>query len=99
MYLFSFQLITEGYIDFKFYGSSEEVLSLLRNLHYIWFFFILIILLGTGSRIFYLIHFLFCYPFFESNIGDQMIKIAAFWSIFMIPQGPIFLKLKKSRFF
>lgn len=93
-----FQLITEGYIDFKFYGSSEEVLSLLKNLHYIWFFFILIILLGTGSRIFYLIHFLFCYHFFESNIGDQMIKIAAFWSIFMIPQGPIFLKLKKSRF-
>lgn len=93
-----FQLLTEGYIDFKFYGSSNEVLSILKFLHYIWFFFILVILFGTRNRIIYLIHFLFCYHFFESNIGDQMIKIAAFWSIFMIPQGPIFLKLKKSRF-
>ena len=36
--------------------------------------------------------------FFEGNVGDLMLKIAAFWSIFLIPQGPIYLKLKDTKF-
>ena len=91
------QLINEGYIDLKFFGSTDQTLFLITCFHYIWLFLLLLILFGTRRRLVYLIHFVLSCYFFDDNIGDFMLKIAAFWSIFMIPQGPIFLRAGRSK--
>ena len=90
------QIINEGYIDFKFFGNSDQNLFIITFFHYFWLFILILILFGTSRRIVYLMHFILSCCFFDTNIGDMMLKIAAFWSIFMIPQGPIYLRLKKS---
>lgn len=90
------QLINDGYIYLKFFGSTDQTLFLITCAHYIWLFLLLLIFLGTRRRLIYIFHFFLSCYFFDDNIGDFMIKIASFWSIFMIPQGPIFMKTGKS---
>ncbi len=91
------QLINEGYIYLNFFGSTDQTLFLITCFHYLWLFLLLLVLFGTRRRLVYLIHFVLSCCFFDDNIGDFMLKIAAFWSIFMIPQGPIFLKAGRSK--
>ena len=91
------QIINEGYIDFKFFGNSDQNLFIITFFHYFWLLLLFFILLGTRRREIFLIHFILSCCFFDSNIGDLMLKTAAFWSIFMIPQGSIYLNLSNSK--
>ena len=90
------QIINEGYIDLKFFDNTDQTLFIITFFHYFWLFILVLILFGTRRRTVYLMHFILSCYFFDSNIGDLMLKMAAFWTIFMIPQGPIYLRLKKS---
>ena len=92
-----FQILNESYLDFKYYLYLNQ-LNVIEFLHYFWIFILLLVLLGSRRRAIYVINFFLCYYFFEGNVGDLMLKIAAFWSIFLIPQGPIYLKLKDTKF-
>ena len=60
------QIINEGYIDFKFFGNSDQNLFIITFFHYFWLLLLFFILLGTRRREIYLIHFILsCYFFFH----------------------------------
>ena len=73
--------------------ALREFLSLLKNLHYIWFLFNNIAWNRVGS----FNSFSFCYHFL-SKYWRSDDKNSSVLVIFMIPQGPIFLKLKSQDF-
>ena len=86
------------YIPLVHYGKSEDILKIIELTHYGWLFIISLILLGTRYRIFYLIHFILISLLYGSDIGCFMLKMGAFWMIFMVPQGTFFIKNKYLKF-
>ena len=79
-------------VPFTFNTQNEIYILTLRIFHFVWIFNILLILLGTDKRIYYIFHYIFLIFFMCENVGDYMLKMSAFWMIFMIPKGTIFFK-------
>jgi len=77
-------------IPFTFYkeiqGNPVQI-NILYLQHILWILALTSILFGTNLRLIYIANFLLTYTLLDSNIGDVMLKISAFWMIFILPSN------------
>jgi hypothetical protein len=75
-------LQVKQYLVMRF-SIEYEYLGLIKVGWYLWIFSLVMMLLGVGGRVFYIISFL-CIPYYlDGTVGTQLSRIAGFWLIFM----------------
>ena len=94
-----FDIITLSFelIPFTFYKEIEDnqvQYNIIYFQHILWFIALILILFGTNFRIIYIANFLLTYTLLEGNIGDVMLKISAFWMIFILPVNHYYIRVR-----
>ncbi|MBT5717347.1 MAG: HTTM domain-containing protein [Opitutae bacterium] len=90
----AFQLIE--LIPFTFYaGDKTEISSVYYALHALWILGTILAFLGTRFRAVYILNFILAYMLLGTNVGDFMLKLAAFWMIFILPVAHFSVRKKE----
>jgi len=83
-------------VPFTFYdGDNNEISSVYYVLHGLWVLGTILATLGTRFRAVYILNFILAYMLLGTNVGDFMLKLAAFWMIFILPVAHFSVRRKE----